>query len=207
MSPSDAQKRFRDRATRLKRALANEKRQYGQIHDGAGKRYLIGPLYALAGELRQALAHYDWYEKECSDDVGEPIHYLWWALTLYRTGELEKANIRLLETMIRNVYLLPALLGSLVAPYDMWHSSNTGQPEYVSEVPTEFLPDLSEQERLWIKGQLDSFRFRRVKDEYVSTYRALKGEKNIDKRRDILRRWDEFWADAAKEEAARGDSD
>jgi len=74
----------------------------------------------------------------------------------------------------------------------MWHSSNREQPEYLAEVPEEFVPELTDQERSWVKEQLDSFRFRRVKYEYVSTFRALKGETNIDKRRDILRRWDEF---------------
>jgi hypothetical protein len=194
---SDKRKKLRDRATRLKRALANEQRRFGQIDDGAGKRYLIGPLYVLAGELEKALAHYDWYDKECSDDVGEPIHCLCWALALHRTGDVARANDKLLETMVQNVYLLPALLGSPPAVYDMWHSSSTEQPDYLAGVPGEFVPELTDQERSWVKEQLDSFRFRRVRDEYVSTYRALKGERNIDKRRDILRRWNEFWAGSA----------
>ena len=142
-----ARRKFRDRATRLKRALAKEKRRYGGIDDGYGKRYLIGPLFALAGDVRQALAHYEWHERECPDDIGEPIHYLWWALTLYKFGELEKANAKLLETMVRNIYLLPALLGTPTAPHDMWHSSNREQPDYISEVLPELLPELSKQER------------------------------------------------------------
>jgi hypothetical protein len=54
---------MRDRATRFKRALANEQRKFGHINDGAGKRYLIGPLYVLGGELTKALDFYNWYEK------------------------------------------------------------------------------------------------------------------------------------------------
>lgn len=195
-SLSAAQKRFRDRATRLRRALASEKRRYGQIDDSGGKRYRIGPLYALAGDLKQALAHYKWYEKECPDDIGEPMHYLWWALALYRNGDLDNANIKLLETMVRNVYLLPALVGTPINREDMWHSSNWEQPEYLSQVSPEFIPQLSQDERLWIKQQLESVRFRRVKDEYVSTHHALLSEKNVDRRSAILRRWDKFWANA-----------
>lgn len=198
MSSSNTQKRFRDRAGRLRRALASEKRRFGQIDDGAGKRYLIGPLYVLAGEIEQALAHYEWYERECSDDIGEPIHYLYWALALYRSGETAKAKIKLLETTIRNIYLLPALVGVPPAPHDMWHSSNREHPDYLSEVPEEFLPELSEAESSWIKERLDSLQFRRVKDEYISTHHALKSEQNIDKRRNILRRWGEFWAIAPR---------
>ena len=190
----DVRKRLRDRATRLKRALANEQQRFGHIEDGAGKRYLIGPLYVLAGEFEKALAHYDWYDEKCADDIGEPIHYLCWALSLHRVGDVTKANDKLLETMVQNVYLLPTLLGSPPAAYDMWHSSNREQPDYLTEVPEDLVPEISDQERSWIEEQLVSFRFRRVKDEYVSTYHALKGERNIDKRREILRRWNEFWA-------------
>lgn len=191
-----AQKRFRARATRLKRALASEKRRYGGIDDSGGKRYRIGPLFALAGDLKDALAHYKWFEKECPDDVGEPVHYLWWALTLYRAGDLENANRKLLETLVRNLYLLPALAGSPISRQDMWHGSNWSEPEYLSQVSPEFLPQLSESERSWIGQKLESALFRRVKNEYVSTHHALLTEGNVERRSAILRRWDKFWADA-----------
>lgn len=193
-TPSAAQKRFRDRANRLSRELLSEKRRSGYLSDGSGRRYRIGPLYALAGNLESALKHYKWFEKNCSDDVGEPFHYLWWALTLYRLGHRESANSRLLETMVRNLYLLPHLVGSLAARQDMWHSSNWDEPDYISQISKEFLPQLSDDERLWVKQQLESPLFQRVKDEYVSTRHALLGEDDIGKRTAILRRWDNFWS-------------
>ena len=191
-----AQERFRTRATRLKQALASEKRRFGAFDDSSGKRYRIGPLFALAGDLKGALAHYKWFEKQFPDDVGEPLHCLWWALALYRSGDLENANRKLLETLIRNLYLLPALAGSPIARQDMWHSSNWDQPEYLAQVSPEFLPQLSEDERSWIGRQLESALFRRVKEEYVSTRHALLTEKNVERRSAILRRWDRFWVDA-----------
>jgi hypothetical protein len=191
---SDVRKRFRDRATRLKRALANEQKKHGRIGDGAGKRYLVGPLYVLAGEVEKALAHYDWYEKHCPHDIGEPFHYLYWALALHRIGEIRKATVKLLETMLQNVYLLPILLGVRPDPYDIWHGSNMEEPDYIAEIPAEFLPHLSERERSWIAEQFDSFCFRRARQEYVATYHALKNERNVDNRMQILRRWDKFLA-------------
>lgn len=191
-----AQKRLRARATRLKRALASEKRRYGGFDDSSGKRYRIGPLFALAGDLKEALAHFNWFEKQFPDDVGEPMHCLWWALALCRSGDLENANRRLLETLVRNLYLLPALVGSPIARQDIWHGSNWAEPEYLVQVSSEFLPQLSEDERSWIVHQLESALFRRVKDEYVSTHHALLTEKNVERRSAILRRWDKFWADA-----------
>src|SRR2546422_6510719 len=140
---SVAQKRFRSQATRLSRALLSENRPCGYLSDGSGRRYRIGPLYALAGDLGKALEHYEWFEKHYSDDVGEPFHYLWWSLTLYRAGRLKTANERLLETMVRNLYLLPHLVGSPLARQNIWHGSNWGEPEYISDVSEEFLPQLS----------------------------------------------------------------
>lgn len=113
-------------------------------------------------------------------------------------GEIKKANVKLLETMLQNIYLLPMLLGSRPDTYDIWHSSNMVESDYVSETPAELLPQLSVQERFWIGEQFDSFRFRRAREKYVATYGALKLERNIDNRRQILRRWKEFLASSAK---------
>jgi hypothetical protein len=187
----DPEAKLRDRATRLKRALLKEKRKFGRIDDGAGNRYLIGPLYVLAGAHEAALEFYKWYKSEFSDDSGEPMHYFYWALLLHRKGEIERANAKLLETMIRNVYLLPILLGSSPATYSLWHGSNWSQPTYAAEVPPELLPQLSTEEHSWIEEQLNSFPFRLALDEYVSTFRALNTERDVGKRRTILKRWDE----------------
>jgi hypothetical protein len=73
------------------------------------------------------------------------------------------------------------------------------EPDYITQTPVEFLPQLSEQERCWIGEQFDSFRFRRAREEYVATYGALKLERNIDKRPQILRRWKEFLASLGKD--------
>jgi hypothetical protein len=54
------------------------------------------------------------------------------------------------------------------------------------------LPQFSDSERSWITEQLESFRFRRVLREYISTYRALNTERDIEKRRTILKRWRAF---------------
>jgi len=52
--------------------------------DGYGKRYLLGPLYMLMGDIDGALVSFDWYEAAYPDDGGEPYQYLTWALALFR---------------------------------------------------------------------------------------------------------------------------
>ena len=85
MAQSEQQK-IRSRLRRYERALQKEKKEYGYYHDGAGKRYQIGPHYMLLGDDEGALAAFEWFEKEFSDDVGEPGHLLCWSLALHRAG-------------------------------------------------------------------------------------------------------------------------
>ncbi len=72
--PTDP-KRIRERIRRYERALKRElKAGYGG--DGYGKRYFLGPLYMLIGDVDGALASFDWYEEAYPDNGGEPYQYL-----------------------------------------------------------------------------------------------------------------------------------
>ena len=75
-------KKIRERITGYERDL--QAKVYGFIDDGYGKRYLLGPLYMLLGDIKGALKSFAWFEKSFPDDVGEPMHYLCWTLALYR---------------------------------------------------------------------------------------------------------------------------
>ena len=41
-------KKLQETIKRYEKSLKQEKNKYGAIHDGMGKRYLLGPLYLLA---------------------------------------------------------------------------------------------------------------------------------------------------------------
>jgi len=199
------QRNYRDHAASLKRALLAEKRKFGGFDDGDGNRYVIGPLYVLAGALDEAVAYYKWFERNFADDTGDPLLYVYWSLALYRSGAGERANSKLLETMLQNVYLLPDLVGLPSVAHDVWHGSNLEMPDYPTRISPEFRPVLSEQERVWITAQLESARFRRVLTEYVSAFHALKGERDVRKRQRILRQWDTVWkAELEGSRTARG---
>jgi len=108
-------KKIKERIRRYERALKAEVQTFGMLDDGAGKRYLLGPLYMLMGDLRGALASFAWFEQACPDDTGEPFQYLCWSLALYRSGKLEAASKKLRRTMLMNLYLLPHLYVSTTA--------------------------------------------------------------------------------------------
>jgi tetratricopeptide (TPR) repeat protein len=91
-------KKIRARIRRYERALRQEQECYGFINDGAGKRYLLGPLYLLMGDTAGALRSFAWFAQTCPDDSGDPLQYLCWTLALYRAGELEHATAKLRQT-------------------------------------------------------------------------------------------------------------
>jgi len=100
--PTDP-KKIRSRIKSYERKLRKEKETFGCYDDGAGKRFLLGSLYMLMGDLDGALVHYDWYEQEFPDDGAEPYNHLTWALALYRGGRKEDAFHRLYQTMLENL--------------------------------------------------------------------------------------------------------
>ena len=68
--------RIRERIRRYERKLQKEKEESGMIHDGAGKRYFLGPLYLLMDDLDGAVDSFRWFEKEFPDD-GVLVQRFW----------------------------------------------------------------------------------------------------------------------------------
>ena len=135
--PTDP-KRIRERIRRYERALKREL-EAGYGGDGYGKRFLLGPLYMLMGDVDGALASFDWYEDAYPDDGGEPYQYLTWVLALFRGDRKQEAFNKLYQTMLENLYLVPFLLGRNPRRLDIWHGSNLEWIEYAVEVPQELL--------------------------------------------------------------------
>ena len=69
-------RKIRARLRSYERKLQKEKKERGFYRDGAGKRYQTGPHYMLLEDDEDALAAFLWFEKEFSDDAGEPRHGL-----------------------------------------------------------------------------------------------------------------------------------
>ncbi len=172
MQSGDKQK-IRSRLRSYERKLQKEKREHGFYRDGAGKRYQIGPHYMLLGDDEGALDAFRWFEKEFSDDAGEPGHLLCWTLALHRAGNEIGAAKKLRQTMFSNLYLLPHLLGSPVDELDIWHGSSDAEPSYVEYVPEAYLQLWTEAEREWASGLYRSPGFQSIRERYIEISKAL----------------------------------
>ena len=51
-------KKINERIRRYERSLKKEKSKYGCYDDGAGKRYILGPLYLYLGNIEGAVKSY-----------------------------------------------------------------------------------------------------------------------------------------------------
>jgi hypothetical protein len=180
------EKALKKRIASYKASLLKEKREYGHVDDGAGKRYLLFPMYLVLNSTEESQDYIDWYEKEFPDDVGEPIQKLCWALILRKIGKEAEARKMLAEAMLANLYILPKVLGKRIAEYDIWHSSSDAQISYVEYMPHEVLGSLTEADIQWISHEYESLDFQRIRKRYVEIYQKLKGIKDIAARKQLL---------------------
>ncbi len=169
-------KRITERIRRYERALRKEHETFGSIHDGAGKRYLLGPLYLLLGDTAGAVRSFAWFERAFPDDMGEPVQYLCWALALYRSGNIAGASRKLLQTMLLNLYLVPHLLGMPQDRLDIWHGSNWAEKSYLEYAPPELLALWDQRALEWAKETYHSPKFRQVRARYIEIHEQLRHE-------------------------------
>ena len=140
------QKKIRDRIKRYERA-------FGDPHhdDGAGKRFLLGPLYIILEDAEGAMRHYVWYKNAFPDDIAEPMNHLCWTLTLLRSGDSSGDHVKFIETVFSNLYLIPVLNGERPNPYGFQHQSNWEDLSYIIDGPIhEIFPCISSEERSWL---------------------------------------------------------
>ncbi len=166
--------KIKRRISSYERKLRQEQMQRGTISDGYGKRYLIGPLYLVLGDLQGAIAAFEWFAETFPDDIGEPFHNLCWALALYRSGDVSGATLKLREAMISNVYMIPRLLGMEQGDLHLWHGSNWEQKPYLQYAPDEIWSLWDEEALDWARETYTSEEFRRVRAKYISLSEELK---------------------------------
>ena len=182
----DTEKKLRSMISRYKSALSKEKREHGYINDGSGKRYLLFYFYFILDDLNKSQEYFEWYKKEFSDDVGEPIQKLCWELSLYRMKKEDAAKHMLADAMLSNLYLIPSIMGQEVKEYDIWHSSSDEDIDYVEYVPEEIRKNIKDPEIQWMDTLFNSFEFRRIRKRYIEIYHDLQHTKQIEERTKLL---------------------
>ena len=173
--------------SRYRRALNKEWKDHNFISDGAGKRYMIGPLYLRIDDTKGAMAHYQWFEKMFDDDSGEPFHRMGWTLALHRHADDSGAERMLLIAMLKNLYLFPVLFGEDPPTIDGWHGSNWEELDYITEAPKWMLTLWTEDELEWAKGIFYSDQAVRIRDRYITINQFLELDRPGEKRSKLVK--------------------
>ncbi len=153
--PKEPQK-IRARIRRYERLLRKEQQETGFMGDGYGKRYLLGPLYMLLGDVEGALESYAWFDVTCQGDRGHPMQLLCWALAHYRAGNLAAARRKLLETIASNRYVIPCLLGGARPEPHLETGEHIGAYFDFEDMPPEILALWDEAALQWVREIYDS---------------------------------------------------
>lgn len=183
---SEQHKKIKARIRRYERSLRKEQAEHGSIYDGYGKRYLLGPLYLQIGDLSGTLQSFRWFEQTFADDIGEPSQYLCWALALYKVDNLDLARRKLVQTMLRNLYLVPHLLGMKQPELDIWHASNIERPDYLEYLPGEYLELWDDDARTWAESVYQDPEVQEMLREYVDIRERMKDEPPGPRRRQLI---------------------
>ena len=183
--PTDP-KKIRARIKSYERKLRQELKEHGRYSDGAGKRYFLGPLYLLMSDLGGAMESFAWFEKEFSDDAGEPGHRLIWALALHRAGKPEEATQKLREAMLLNLYVLPHLLGEDRPRIDVWHGSSDEWPVYLEEIPAAYFEMWDVEEIQWARKLYRGEEFQAPERRWIEIHKELENERPGPRRRQLL---------------------
>jgi len=182
----DSHKKLTSRISSYKSALTKEKRERGCIRDGSGKRYLLFSLLFVLNNLEKSKQYFEWFKNEFPEDRGEPLQKLCWAISLHRLGNENEAKTKLAELMLSNLYVIPFVLNHELKKYDMWHSSNWEEMDYVHYIPGQVLDGITSQEIKWIESLYNSFEFRRIRKRYIQIYHDLQHTKELNERTELL---------------------
>jgi hypothetical protein len=182
----DTEKKIKSMISRYNSALKKEYEKFGYYRDGTGKRYVMFWLYFALNDLEKAEKYIEWYEKEFSDDIGEPIQKLCWSLLLYRMVKEEEATYRLADTMLFNLYLIPYVIGEDVKPYQIWHSINYSEIGYLEEIPEELLEKITDDEKRWMERVYHSKKIREIRNRYIEIYHEIETVDKFEERKKLL---------------------
>lgn len=187
MNIPKTKKGIQTRITKIVQSMEKENRTFGSYHDGAGNRYLLGPLYILIGDIDGALKSFRWFERNFPDDIGEPFQYLCWSLAYLKSDQLPKAEDKLIQTDLMNLYLIPHILEIDLPVLDIWHGSNDSEKEYIDYLPEEFAKLWDEPAIEWACRVYDEKRCRQFRERYIEIHKLLLNELIREERSELVK--------------------
>jgi hypothetical protein len=161
--PTDP-KKIKQRIRRYERSLRKDNPLHG---DGYGKRFLLGPLYLMLGNVQDTLDHYTWYQNTYPNDGGYALNFLCWAITLFRHGDMVEAEMKIIKTILSNIHLIPFILGHKIPSLDSWEGRYYNELFEIEDFPHEILEYITSEEMEWIEALYNSPKLTIIRKKYI----------------------------------------
>lgn len=167
---------IQNKITKIKRALAADKRQWGCYDDSRGLRYLPPALYLKLQDYKGAMRYFNWFHKNFDDDIGYPTFLLEWSITLFKNNKLKEAEKKVLETFFSNTYLIDKFLGKELLDLNISEHSNWENPELVDNLIYKHSDEELQDFTAWLSEFVISQKFYQYANEFIEIQRRLKTE-------------------------------
>jgi hypothetical protein len=172
----------------IRKAIADEKKQWGGYHDGRGLRYAPPQYYVKLNDFKGAMTYFRWFHKNFEDDCCTPHFLFEWCITLFKNGKLKDAEKKAVETFMSNTYLIDKFLGKPFHAFD-----NLPDSKWHKEQLTRYAPYSAEQEALkdfadWLSQFVLSDRFKAITTAFIENELQLMTEPASAKRSALVDR-------------------
>lgn len=167
---------IQNKITKIKRALAADKRQWGCYDDSRGLRYLPPALYLKLQDYKGAMRYFNWFHKNFDDDIGYPTFLLEWSITLFKNNKLKEEEKKALETFFSNTYLIDKFLGKELLDLNISEHSNWENPELVDNLIYKHSDEELQDFTAWLSEFVISQKFYQYANEFIEIQRRLKTE-------------------------------
>ncbi|OPY88311.1 MAG: hypothetical protein A4E71_00522 [Smithella sp. PtaU1.Bin162] len=168
----------KQKITRIRKALAAEKRRYGCYDDSRGIRYLPPALYIQIADFSGGFTYLRWFHKNFPDDCGLPDFLFEWMLILFMNEKLNDAEIKAFETFCSNTYLLDRFLDQPSISVEKYECSNMEGEAYCTYLKYSCADDSLSLFVTWLRGVIKSKKFVNLSSKFFTIRKQLLSEKD-----------------------------
>lgn len=168
--------RLRKKIAIIRRALAAEKRRFGEYDDGRDLRYLPLALFIKLQDYAGGLRYTKWFQKTFPDDAGIPDFLLEWTIILFKNGKFKEAEQKAYQTFCSNTYLLDKFFGKTIVAipkYESFHLEHAaftdGLAYSCKQIP---LRDFS----AWLSQLMATEKFIRLSTKFLAVQKRINTE-------------------------------
>lgn len=191
MTPKQ-EERLRKKIANIRKALAADKKFWGEHHDGGGLRYAPPGLFIKLKDYKGGLRYLRWFDRTFPDDACHGAFYFDWALILFKTGNLKEVEPKVFQCLTSNNHLINYFLQEdLFRPVEDDYSDF--QKEQLEKLFTykKTDPEL-EDFTAWLIRIVKSEKFQKAAEEYLALEEQLQHEDDPEKRSKIISRESEL---------------